>query len=76
MCGFVVTTEGNKADKMIDRQRFRGPDARGETIRYMVNLTFAHVLLDISGENEIQPFLTELDSNHASKEDDSITRAN
>lgn len=58
MCGFVVTTEGNKADKMIDRQRFRGPDARGETIRYMVNLTFAHVLLDISGENEIQPYIT------------------
>ena len=50
MCGFVVTTEANKADEMLDRQAFRGPDARGETIRYITNLTFGHVLLDISGE--------------------------
>ena len=58
MCGFVVTTENNKADTYIDAQRFRGPDARGETIRYMHDLTFAHVLLDISGEREIQPYIT------------------
>jgi len=58
MCGFVVTTENNLADKYIDAQRFRGPDARGETIRYMHDLTFAHVLLDISGENEVQPYIT------------------
>lgn len=58
MCGFVVTTLNNEADKYIDAQRFRGPDARGETIRYMTNLTFAHVLLDISGESEVQPYIT------------------
>lgn len=58
MCGFVVTTEANKADEMLDRQAFRGPDARGETIRYITNLTFGHVLLDISGEKEIQPYIT------------------
>ena len=58
MCGFIVTTEGHKADAMIDRQHFRGPDARGETIRYIVNLTFGHVLLDISGEREVQPYIT------------------
>ena len=57
MCGFVVTTENNKADTYIDAQRFRGPDARGETIR-LSDLTFAHVLLDISGEREIQPYIT------------------
>ena len=37
MCGFVVTTENNKADTYIDAQRFRGPDARGETIRLSPN---------------------------------------
>lgn len=58
MCGFVVTTNGNAVDDMIDRQAFRGPDARGETIRYYTYLTFAHVLLDISGEAEIQPYIT------------------
>ena len=58
MCGFVVTSLNNEADKYIDAQRFRGPDARGETIRYMTNLTFAHVLLDISGESEVQPYIT------------------
>ena len=58
MCGFVVTTLNNSADKYIDAQRFRGPDARGETIRYMRNLTWCHVLLDISGEQEVQPYIT------------------
>lgn len=58
MCGFIVTTEGNRADDMLSKQAFRGPDARGETIRYITNLTFGHVLLDISGEREIQPYIT------------------
>jgi len=58
MCGFVVTSQGNEVDEMIDKQRFRGPDARGETIRFYTNMTFAHVLLDISGEAEVQPYIT------------------
>ena len=58
MCGFVVTTRGDDIDSMIDAQRFRGPDARGETIRYFNALTWSHVLLDISGEKEVQPYIT------------------
>jgi len=58
MCGFVVSTEGNNIDDMLDAQRFRGPDARGETIRYFNALTWSHVLLDISGEKEVQPYIT------------------
>ena len=46
MCGFVVSTEGREVDGMIDAQRFRGPDERGETIRYFNALTWSHVLLD------------------------------
>jgi len=58
MCGFVVSTRGDDIDGMIDAQRFRGPDARGETIRYFNTLTWSHVLLDISGEKEVQPYIT------------------
>ncbi len=58
MCGFVVSTEGREVDGMIDAQRFRGPDARGETIRYFNALTWSHVLLDISGEKQVQPYIT------------------
>ena len=58
MCGFVVSTDGGNMDKMLDAQRFRGPDHRGETIRYFSTLTWGHVLLDISGTKEVQPYIT------------------
>ena len=56
MCGFVGTTNHQLINLMIDKQQHRGPDA----LHYYADnkFTFAHVLLDISQERQLQPYIT------------------
>ena len=56
MCGFVVTTRVRDIKHMTEQQKFRGPSDTG----YATNgkLAFGHVLLDINGEHQVQPFKT------------------
>ena len=56
MCGFVVTTRTNDIEYITKRQKFRGPTDTG----YASNgkLAFGHVLLDINGEHQLQPYKT------------------
>ena len=55
MCGFVVTTR-NDIVELTEKQKFRGPDDTGYAT--IGNLSFGHVLLDINGEHQVQPFKT------------------
>jgi len=56
MCGFVVTTRTKDIEYMTERQKFRGPTDTG----YASNgkLAFGHVLLDVNGEHQVQPYKT------------------
>ena len=56
MCGFVVTTEVGKIKPMTEAQQFRGPD----DVSYWSDgrLAMGHVLLDINGEHQVQPYET------------------
>lgn len=56
MCGFVVTTEVSKIKLMTEAQRFRGPD----DVSYWndSHIAMGHVLLDINGEHQVQPYET------------------
>ena len=56
MCGFAGTTNHPLIEMMIKKQEHRGPDA----LEYWSdeNFAFAHVLLDINGERQVQPYIT------------------
>ena len=56
MCGFAGTTNHPLIEMMIKKQEHRGPDA----LEYWndENFAFAHVLLDINGERQVQPYIT------------------
>jgi len=56
MCGFVGTTNHHLVKLMIQKQEHRGPDALG--FWSDEKLSFAHALLDINGERQIQPYIT------------------
>ena len=56
MCGFVVTSRVNEIKTMTMKQKFRGPTDTGYTIKN--GLAFGHVLLDVNGEHQVQPFKT------------------
>jgi len=56
MCGFVVTTRVKDIELLTNRQKFRGPTDTG----YASNgkIAFGHVLLDVNGEHQVQPYKT------------------
>tara|TARA_Y100001951_G_C11276399_1_gene262220 strand:- start:42 stop:1556 length:1515 start_codon:yes stop_codon:yes gene_type:complete len=56
MCGFVGTTNHQLVRLMINKQEHRGPDAT--EYYYDHKFAFAHCLLDISQERQIQPYIT------------------
>ena len=56
MCGFVVTTEQGLITTMLERQKHRGPEDHGYWLDK--RLAFGHVLLDINGEHQVQPYKT------------------
>ena len=56
MCGFIVTQNKHMAVTMLQRQEFRGPD--GMDFWSDDSLTIGHALLDISGQNQKQPYKT------------------
>ncbi len=56
MCGFIVTQNKHMAVTMLQRQEFRGPD--GMDFWSDNTLTLGHALLDISGQNQKQPYKT------------------
>lgn len=56
MCGFVVTTDINNCQIMLEKQSFRGPD--GMRVWKDKNIALGHALLDISGEKQFQPYKT------------------
>ncbi len=56
MCGFVVTTRINELETLMNKQKFRGPDDTGYWADEKIG--FGHVLLDINGEHQLQPFKT------------------
>ena len=56
MCGFVVTSDIISIEPMIEAQKMRGPDDTG--IWKDGRIAMGHVLLDINGEHQVQPFVT------------------
>ena len=56
MCGFVVTTRKNDVEYMTMRQKHRGPS--DHAFWKDDNVAFGHVLLDINGTHQVQPFKT------------------
>ena len=56
MCGFVVTSDIISIEPMIEAQKMRGPDDTG--IWKDSRIAMGHVLLDINGEHQVQPFVT------------------
>ena len=56
MCGFVVTSRVNDIETMTMKQKFRGPTDTGYAVEG--DLAFGHVLLDVNGEHQVQPFKT------------------
>ena len=56
MCGFVVTSRINDLEVMTQRQKFRGPTDTGYWADEKIGC--GHVLLDINGTHQLQPFKT------------------
>ena len=56
MCGFVVTTKVKDIELLTNRQKFRGPTDTGYASDG--KLAFGHVLLDVNGEHQLQPYKT------------------
>ena len=56
MCGFVVTSRVKDIETMTMKQKFRGPTDTGYTVKN--GIAFGHVLLDVNGEHQVQPFKT------------------
>ena len=56
MCGFVVTTRVKDIEHMTMRQKHRGPTDTGYASDGKI--AFGHVLLDVNGEHQLQPYKT------------------
>ena len=56
MCGFVGTTNKHLCSLMLQKQESRGPDG----CHYWADgsMAFGHALLDITGNAQLQPFIT------------------